>query len=77
MRRGATEDIAENAYKEHLSRWKLFAKYHECLFVDYETFCNDPVETTKNIWSWLGLPYEAFPKTMKSNLKDLRHNPMD
>ena len=75
MRRGATEDIAENAYKEHLSRWKLYAKDHECLFVDYETFCNDPVETTKNIWSWLGLPYEAFPKTIEIKPKGFKAQP--
>lgn len=61
-RRGAPVEIAEKAYNEHLENWKLYSRSHDCLFVSYEKFCADPVRTTKNIWSWLALPEECFPK---------------
>jgi len=75
MRRGAPENIAEKAYSEHLNRWRLYATDHDCLFIDYDAFCDDPIKTTENIWSWLSLPTETFPKQIEIKPKAFKSQP--
>lgn len=75
MRRGAPENIAEKAYNKHLKRWRLYSKAHDCLFIDYKAFCDDPVKTTENIWSWLSLPKEDFPEQIEIKPKAFKSEP--
>jgi hypothetical protein len=75
MRRGAPENIAEKAYIEHLNRWRLYSKDHDCLFIDYHVFCHDPIKTTEYIWSWLSLPIETFPQQIEIKPKAFKSQP--